>query len=74
MNGDVTIEEVGTLVLNRAIWIKPGLEFRRIDGTKREYVSGNFEGLISLSNDTTLSLVVSEDILQDRPELFRKVE
>ena len=58
--------------LKQGYVIPAGTAFARIDGTKRKYVEGNYEALIANSKDSTVSVVITDDVGNDRPELFER--
>ena len=47
-----------SVVLKNDITIPAGTILKRIDGTVRQYASGNYECLVSLDRDTCGSLVI----------------
>jgi len=49
--------------LGHDLIIPAGTEFECIDGTKREYVEGNYEALIAAGPDHTISVVMEPEAL-----------
>lgn len=52
------------LVLKEDFVIPEGTEFECIDGSKREFVNGNYEAAVLTSKDTTMEIQISEDELE----------
>lgn len=50
--------------LEHDLIIPAGTEFTRIDGTKREYVEGNYEALIAAGADHTISVVMEPEVIE----------
>jgi len=50
--------------LGHDLIIPAGTEFECIDGTKREYVEGNYEALIAAGPDHTISVVMEPEVLR----------
>ena len=61
-------------MLKRDFVIPAGTTFDCIDGTKKEYVDGNYEATIATSKDTTMSIVICEDELHTYQDLFEAVK
>jgi len=59
--------------LKKDFIIPAGTEFENIDGTKREFINGNYESLIGTSKDSTAYFSINEDVVTDNKEYFEEV-
>ena len=50
--------------LKQDIVIKKGTECECIDGVKKEFYDGNYEALIPMGDDATISLLINDDAIE----------
>lgn len=60
--------------LKKDLIIKAGAEFECIDGETKEFVNGNYSYLFSLGKDDCGELIIDENMINDFPEYFEKIE
>ena len=57
-----------TKLLVHDLIIPAGTSFECVDGVKRTFVSGNYEALIAMGADYTVSVVMDEELLEEEEE------
>jgi len=57
-----------TRLLVHDLIIPAGTPFECVDGVKRVFVRGNYEALIAMGPDYTVSVVMDEELLEEEEE------
>ncbi len=54
--------------LKKDFVIPKGTEFRNVDSTQTTWISGNYEAIISITDDKAASFIINDEFQGDLPE------